>query len=239
MHYNSTLIIGIVVVLYLTTWLLVKFKKLQLATHRKIWNVLMAAFFLISALLGLLMAISLDNKLSLSWYREVLWVHVELGIAMAVIAIFHFAWHLRYFAAALGGIWGKNNEPNNKIISRGKKLLWLGIPVLALVTYLIIMARGDSTNNDQNESKDTVIQSQDDQTADNEAVITNAATDDYDQLKVSSACIGCGRCVLTDPEHFAFDYSVRQAEVISESNLDSAKLDSAIRNCPARAIIRT
>jgi len=79
----------------------------------------MAAFFLISALLGLLLAISLDNKISLSWYQDILWVHVEMGIAMAMIALFHFTWHLRYFAAALAGLFKKNNQNDKNSIIWG------------------------------------------------------------------------------------------------------------------------
>lgn len=240
MEYNSTLIIGIIVFLYLITWLLAKSQKIQLTTHRKVWNGLLAVFFLISAVLGLLLAIGLDNKLSLPWYRGALWVHVEFGIAMAVVALFHFGWHLRYFAATLAGLLKKDNKENNDMVKKSKQYLWLGIPVLALVTYLMIIARSEPTDNDEpSEDEDTVIQSQEDDDNDNNSVIVNAAADDYEQLKVSSACVGCGRCVTTDPEHFAFDSNTRQAEVISEENLDSADLDRAIQNCPARAIIRT
>ena len=241
MDYNSTLIIALIVILYLITWLLAKFKKIQLATHRKIWNGLLAVFFLISAVLGLLLAIGLDNKLSLSWYRGALWVHVEFGIAMAVVALFHFGWHLRYYAATLAGLLKKDNKENNDMVKKSKQYLWLGIPVLALVTYLMIIARSEPADNDEpSEDEDTVIQSQEDEDNDNNSVIANSSTDDdYNQLKVSSACIGCGRCASTDPEHFAFDSSARQVEVISEENLDSADLNRAIQNCPARAIIRT
>ena len=160
MYYNSTLIIGLVVILYLTTWLLVKFKKIQLVTHRKIWNTLMAAFFLISGLLGLLMAISLDNKLSISWYREALWVHVEMGIAMAIIALFHFSWHLRYYVATLAGLLNKNKERNNNALGRVKILLWLVIPILALLTYLMIIIRSEPSDDETSEDKDTAVQSQ-------------------------------------------------------------------------------
>lgn len=47
-------------------------------------------------------------------------------------------------------------------------------------------------------------------------------------------CIGCGKCVRTDPEHFAL--TGRIASVISNDNLTSSKLTSAIYNCPEDAI---
>lgn len=236
MSYNSTLIIGIVVFLYLATWLSAKFHKIQLATHRKIWNGLLAVFFLISALLGLLLVISLDNKISLAWYGKALRLHVEFGIAMAVVSLFHLGWHLRYYAAVLGGMFKKNKQTENNA-KRSKLLLWLGVPVLALGAYLLILARSEPDDDQSREDEETAIQSPEDN--DNDLVITNAVADDYEQLKVSSACIGCGRCIRTDPEHFAFNSSGSQAEVISEKNLDTAELDQAISNCPARAIIRS
>jgi len=49
-----------------------------------------------------------------------------------------------------------------------------------------------------------------------------------------SRCRGCGRCVMIDPEHF--EMSGRVATVISQENLDSGALTSAIGACPENAI---
>jgi ferredoxin len=59
------------------------------------------------------------------------------------------------------------------------------------------------------------------------------------QLKISSGCIGCGRCVRTDPEHFAMSPGARIATVVTTENLQTSALNSAVMNCPARAIIRS
>ncbi|MFA5051444.1 MAG: ferredoxin [Patescibacteria group bacterium] len=62
---------------------------------------------------------------------------------------------------------------------------------------------------------------------------------DFTQLKISSGCIGCGRCVRTDPEHFILDQNDRKVAVTTQENLNSPSLQYAIMNCPARAIIRS
>ncbi|HNT29844.1 MAG TPA: ferredoxin [bacterium] len=55
------------------------------------------------------------------------------------------------------------------------------------------------------------------------------------QLKISAnGCIGCGRCVMTDSEHFAIQGY--KAIVISNDNLTSTKLTRAIAMCPTGAI---
>lgn len=49
------------------------------------------------------------------------------------------------------------------------------------------------------------------------------------------ACVGCGYCVGTDPEHFAFDESDR-SHVISQENVESANMQNIIESCPTGAI---
>jgi ferredoxin len=53
---------------------------------------------------------------------------------------------------------------------------------------------------------------------------------------VPNKCIGCGKCVKIDPNHFKFDLVNRVAVVISKDNLKSSALSLAINNCPAGAI---
>ncbi len=49
-------------------------------------------------------------------------------------------------------------------------------------------------------------------------------------------CIGCGACVSIDPEHFDFN-DEGLAVVISQENLDSENLKTAIESCPTNAIL--
>lgn len=49
------------------------------------------------------------------------------------------------------------------------------------------------------------------------------------------ACIGCGACVSIDPEHFEFN-DEGLSHAISQENLESSELASAISSCPTSAI---
>ncbi len=48
-------------------------------------------------------------------------------------------------------------------------------------------------------------------------------------------CIGCGACVAIDPTHFAFNDD-GLSHPISQENLESEELASAIDSCPTCAI---
>jgi spermidine synthase len=82
---------------YIFSVVLVRKKILALIIHRRIWNYILLISFLISGLLGLVLAFFIDYRLSVAWYREFLWLHVESGIVMAIISLFHIGWHWRYF----------------------------------------------------------------------------------------------------------------------------------------------
>lgn len=66
-------------------------------THRRIWNVLLLITFLVSGILGLLLVLQINYGILPSWYRDFLRWHVEFGIGMAWIGIFHALWHYSYY----------------------------------------------------------------------------------------------------------------------------------------------
>ena len=82
---------------YFLSQYLVKINKISLITQRHFWNIILLIFFLISGILGLILAMFLDLKLSISWYQSLLWIHVETGIVMALVSVFHLLWHLPYY----------------------------------------------------------------------------------------------------------------------------------------------
>jgi spermidine synthase len=99
--------IGIVVViLYSTTMLLNKLDLINLKTHRRIWNLLLFFTFFTTALLGLLLALQVNYKLAIPTLKKLLTIHVDFGIAMSIIAVFHFFWHWDYY----GNILKKNKS---------------------------------------------------------------------------------------------------------------------------------
>jgi len=95
-YHTFTITIGLLV-LYYISYLLMKLGKLPCVLHKKIWNFLLAISFLLTGTLGLVLAYFLDNDLALPKYQNMLWLHVEFGIGMALIAIFHLVWHFRYY----------------------------------------------------------------------------------------------------------------------------------------------
>ena len=96
-NYHFVLIFLAVFFFYFLSFYLVKIKKISLFVHRRIWNIILLISFLISGFLGLILAFSIDQKLTVSWYLPFLWFHVEFGIIMALVSIFHILWHLPYF----------------------------------------------------------------------------------------------------------------------------------------------
>jgi len=95
--YNVIPVILVLIILYLFTYILVKENKISLLTHRRLWNVLLLISFLISGILGLLLVIRINDGWSLVLPFNMLYWHVEAGIVMAVITIFHISWHWRYY----------------------------------------------------------------------------------------------------------------------------------------------
>lgn len=103
-HKSPYLLVPILMFLlacYILTLFLVNKEKIKLATHRKIWNISLTVTFLVSGILGLLMAFMINYGHIPDFYRALLKIHVDFGIAMAIIAIFHLLWHLNYYKAIL------------------------------------------------------------------------------------------------------------------------------------------
>ncbi|MBO7277405.1 MAG: hypothetical protein J6U84_05530 [Bacteroidales bacterium] len=95
--YRVVLISIIVLIAYLVTFILVKTNKMKKLTHRKIWNAILLITFLVSCLLGFILALQINYGFCMEWYRDFLKLHVEFGIAMTIVAFIHAIWHYRYY----------------------------------------------------------------------------------------------------------------------------------------------
>ncbi len=100
--YSLILITAITLGLYLATSLLKRFNVIGKTLHQKIWNVVLLVTFLVSGILGLVLVAQINYNILNSWYSSFLYLHVEFGIAMAIVSIFHALWHVKYYAKALG-----------------------------------------------------------------------------------------------------------------------------------------
>ena len=90
------------ILLYFITHILSKKKIISVVNHRKIWNFLLLITFLISGLLGILLIIRINFGIIIPLPFNTLFWHVETGIAMFVISIFHTLWHWAYFKRMFG-----------------------------------------------------------------------------------------------------------------------------------------
>ena len=89
--------IGILLLLlYLLSGLLVRLNFLKKAFHLKIWNSALLITFLITGFLGLLLAFQINYKLEWPLVKTLLKWHVDFGIAMSFIAVFHLLRHGKY-----------------------------------------------------------------------------------------------------------------------------------------------
>jgi hypothetical protein len=90
-------ILLVLAILYYLTWLLSKRKFIRQVLHRRIWNIVLLVSTVASAPLGLFLILNLDFNLGIALPFNMLFWHVEAGIAMGIIAAFHVLWHWKYF----------------------------------------------------------------------------------------------------------------------------------------------
>jgi hypothetical protein len=100
-NYYFIPILFILIICYLFTFLSGEKKIIKKVQHRKIWNFILLITFLVSGIFGLILAITISSGIRLSFYATLLFWHVEFGIAMAIISIFHIAWHWNYYKKML------------------------------------------------------------------------------------------------------------------------------------------
>ncbi len=86
-----------IIILYALTFLLYRTGVFSRKIHRQIWNTGLLFTFFITAVLGLLLAVQVNFKLEIPWIKELLVWHVDFGISMSIVAVFHFIWHWNYY----------------------------------------------------------------------------------------------------------------------------------------------
>ena len=86
-----------VILLYLISYFFYRIGYYSLQLHRKFWNSVLAASFLLTAIAGVFLALQINYKWNLPFIKTVLKWHVEFGIGLATTGIFHLIWHLNYY----------------------------------------------------------------------------------------------------------------------------------------------
>lgn len=74
---------------YLSTYTLYKRGLIRKAIHINIWNFILFSAFLITAIAGFVLMVLLQLGIVTSFNLGFLYWHVELGITMAMVTVFH------------------------------------------------------------------------------------------------------------------------------------------------------
>lgn len=106
----------IITILYLISYFFFRNGFYSLQFHRKIWNIVLALTFILTALAGLFLALQITFKWDIPIIKTILKWHVEVGIGMAVTGVFHFLWNLSYYIK----IFRKENSCDSEIVSKIK-----------------------------------------------------------------------------------------------------------------------
>ena len=85
------------ILLYLISYFFYRIGYYSLQLHRKFWNSILVAAFLLTAIAGVFLALQINYKWNIPFIKTVLRWHVEFGIGMAVTGLFHLMWHLNYY----------------------------------------------------------------------------------------------------------------------------------------------
>lgn len=139
----------IALILYLLSFTISRIGLIKTVTHRKIWNVLLGLSFFSTALLGIIMAIRINYKLDTPWVDQITILHVDFGISMVMIAIFHFTWHIKYYTDIFKRKINKAEKQNDlkynnnigfaETGTKGLSISLIVLGITSLVTQIIIL----------------------------------------------------------------------------------------------------
>jgi len=85
----------ICLILYLISYGLVKEQVYSIIFHKKLWNMLLLISFIITALTSILFLLELSYGIKITSLNLTFW-HIEIGLVMILISIFHTLWHIPY-----------------------------------------------------------------------------------------------------------------------------------------------
>ncbi|MFH0862199.1 MAG: hypothetical protein V1875_04135 [Candidatus Altiarchaeota archaeon] len=100
-RYDFVNLTAVMLVIYGISFVLTKCGRMTVRTHRMVWNLMLLLTFAVSAFLGILLVLRINYGILLPLPFNMLYWHVEAGIAMAIISAFHILWHLEYFRRIL------------------------------------------------------------------------------------------------------------------------------------------
>jgi hypothetical protein len=96
-RYSLIFLSSLTIISYIISLLLVRTKLYTRKIHRRIWNMLLLVTFLVSCILGLVLVIQINYGIWMGFLPQFLKWHVDFGIGMTLISLFHIFWHIKYF----------------------------------------------------------------------------------------------------------------------------------------------
>ena len=97
MSYEFVPVSLIIIILYAISYLLYKEDVITDAMHAKIWNIAIFVMGLILATIGLLISIFAEYGITIAINALMVFWHVEIGIVLFIIALFHIHLHWERF----------------------------------------------------------------------------------------------------------------------------------------------
>ncbi len=103
----------VLAILYLFSLFLVKKKVITLTGHKKIWNIALTASFVVVAITSIQYLLVLEYGLFWTFGMNINRLHIELGIVMITISIFHIFWHVSYYKSIFKRSKSKKSSENS------------------------------------------------------------------------------------------------------------------------------
>ena len=97
MSYEFVPVSLVILIIYAISYLLYKEDVITEAMHAKIWNIAIFVVGLVLAVTGLLASIFAEYGINISINALVVFWHVEIGIVLFIIALFHIHLHWERF----------------------------------------------------------------------------------------------------------------------------------------------
>jgi len=97
--YSVVTIIVLCLLFYGVSLALVRLGIISVRSQQKFWNTLLLLAITVAGSLGLLLAITINFKIDFPVTDSILVWHVDFGIALFLIAVFHFSAHVKYYLA--------------------------------------------------------------------------------------------------------------------------------------------
>ncbi len=97
MSYDLIPIAALLIFAYVLSYALYRRNVISKSFHARVWNILILISFLVSAGMGIILAVFMDFGLTVPSSLDLNYWHGELGIALFVILIFHLHWNWSSF----------------------------------------------------------------------------------------------------------------------------------------------